>query len=256
MIFYFTGTGNALYVARHIAARQDETLISIADCMKQDRFCFTIKEKEMVGFSFPIYFWGMPTIVEAFLQKLAFENYDGQYIYAIFNCGGSIGNTDVVFKKKLHKKGYHVNSSFSVFMPDNYILMMDLLTPPHERASLFEETDKRLIAINETIVREEESKIPLHKKRWAWLESALTHPYYKKHRQTKPFHTTNDCTSCGLCATICPCQTIEMKEGRPVWGKECTQCLACLHRCPVEAIQYGKKTYTRGRYVNPFVKWD
>ena len=46
-------------------------------------------------------------------------------------------------------------------------------------------------------------------------------------------------------------ETIAMAEGRPVWQGHCVQCLACLHRCPVTAVQYGKKTANKGRYVNP-----
>jgi NAD-dependent dihydropyrimidine dehydrogenase PreA subunit len=42
--------------------------------------------------------------------------------------------------------------------------------------------------------------------------------------------------------------------GRPAWEGQCTLCLACLHRCPAEAIQYGKETVGKGRYVNPRVK--
>ena len=32
------------------------------------------------------------------------------------------------------------------------------------------------------------------------------------------------------------------------------KCNGCINRCPVSAIQYGKKTASRGRYVNPVLK--
>ena len=45
---------------------------------------------------------------------------------------------------------------------------------------------------------------------------------------------------------------IEMIAGRPVWTEDqCNMCLACINRCPAKAIQYGKKTEKRGRYVHP-----
>ncbi|MGI5933052.1 MAG: 4Fe-4S dicluster domain-containing protein, partial [Eubacterium sp.] len=31
----------------------------------------------------------------------------------------------------------------------------------------------------------------------------------------------------------------------------CTKCSACINRCPVQAIQYGKRTKKRPRYVHP-----
>lgn len=255
MIFYFSGTGNSLYVAENIAKKQNDRIISIAECVQQEKYEFTLNPEEKIGFSFPIYFFGIPSIVEEFIDNLSFKNYDKNYIYAVFNCGGSIGYTDKYLEKKLRKKRYSLSASFSVFMPDNYIILADLLTPSHEIPILLEETDKRLVSINEAITEKGKGSLTLHKKRWTWLESAISRPFYKNNRSTKPFHTTVDCTSCGLCADICPCKTISMQNGRPVWAKECTQCLACIHRCPEEAIQYGKKTYTRGRYLNPNVSF-
>ncbi|MDW7657423.1 MAG: 4Fe-4S binding protein, partial [Bacillota bacterium] len=61
---------------------------------------------------------------------------------------------------------------------------------------------------------------------------------------------------CRLCADICPEKTIVMQAGKPVWQKErCCYCLACLHRCPVQAIQHGRTTKGKRRYVNPKVEW-
>lgn len=251
MLFYFTGTGNSLYVAQQIAEKQTQKLISIADCVKEMSFNFRLQDDEIIGFSFPIYFWGMPTIVEEFIRKLSFENYKGQYLFVVFNCGGSIGDTDRIFAKKLNRKGYKLTAPFSVFMPDNYILMMDLLTPKDKINLLLTRADEHLLKINDLITKREKGELPLHKKGFPWLASALMHPYYQHHRSTKPFHATENCTSCGLCEKVCPCKTISMKDGKPIWGKECTQCLACLHHCPVHAVQHGKKTYQRERYLNP-----
>lgn len=39
MIFYFTGTGNSLYVARNIAQCQEETLIPIAKEIEKTNPC-------------------------------------------------------------------------------------------------------------------------------------------------------------------------------------------------------------------------
>ena len=59
----------------------------------------------------------------------------------------------------------------------------------------------------------------------------------------------------GIGAANCPAQAITLENGRPVWTKKkCLKCCACINRCPVKAIQYGKKTASRGRYVNPVLK--
>lgn len=251
MIFFFSGTGNSLYVAKKVAEKQNDKLISIAECIQQEKFSFTLEPNEAIGFSFPIYFWGMPSIVEDFVKKLHLDNYAGNYCYVVYNCGGSVGNTDQVFAKLMNSKGYTVSTPFSVFMPDNYILMMDLLTPADEIPPLLHRTDQRLVTINETIAKRTVSSLKLHKKGFPRLSSAIMHPYYLKHRSVAPFHATDACTSCGICVKVCPYQTIRLENGKPVWDGECTQCLACLHHCPERATQYGKKTYDRGRYLNP-----
>lgn len=256
MIFYFTGTGNSLYVAQNIAEQQQEEVISIADCIKQKHFEFALKKGEKIGFSFPIYFWGMPTIVEDFIDQMKFtHDEDDHYVYAVLNCGGSIGNTDHIFKKKLLKKGIKLNALFSVFMPDNYMLLMDLLTPEEKIPVLLANTEKRLVKINEAIAISGTGNLKLHKKGLPKLQSAIAHFYYKHDRSTKPFHATDACTSCGLCAEICPSEAISLQNGKPIWQGKCTQCLGCLHRCPAKAVQYGKKTALKGRYLNPNCKW-
>ena len=48
----------------------------------------------------------------------------------------------------------------------------------------------------------------------------------------------NTCTSCGLCATVCPTQTIVDEVERQVAfiDDKCVGCRLCLEACPVEAI--------------------
>ena len=42
----------------------------------------------------------------------------------------------------------------------------------------------------------------------------------------------------------CPLNNITMVE-----GKTCIHCSACINRCPKLAIEYGKKTIGKNRYV-------
>ena len=75
---------------------------------------------------------------------------------------------------------------------------------------------------------------------------------YKLCNKTEKFYAEDSCISCGLCEKNCPQSVIILKDGKPQWTKpECTKCGACISRCPVQAIQYGKATKKRNRYVNP-----
>lgn len=59
MIFYFSGTGNSLWIAHELSKYQDEPLISIGDEMQNsdNAFEYTLLEGEKVGFVFPVYSW-------------------------------------------------------------------------------------------------------------------------------------------------------------------------------------------------------
>ncbi len=256
MIFYFTGTGNSLYAAQNVATKQGDKLISIAECLKNNTVDFTLRDDEKIGFVFPIYFWGLPTIVIDFISRLNFKNYIGQYLYTILVCGGNIGDSDNSIKRKLMKKNYHLNTVFTLVMPDNYILAFNLLTPENQIQAILKKTDEKLVEINEIISHQEKNTTKIDKKLLAKLQTLTSYPFYKYGRNTKPFFATDDCTGCGLCEQICPCQSIHLVNGKPSWSQKCTQCLGCLHRCPVHAIQYGKKTIPIGRYVNPLCKWE
>jgi ferredoxin len=250
MIFYFSGTGNSLHVAKKIAAHQNEQLVNISDCLKAKTLEFKLAEKEIAGFIFPTYFYGMPTIVLDFMKKLTLRSSGGNYIFAVCTRGGVSGNLLNDFKKILKKKGLSLNAGFEINMPDNYILIFNLLTPPEKVGKMLADAETQIGEINSAVSERRDVKpadgfVP-------WIKTFTSYPLYKFGRSTKPFYATEDCTGCGLCAKICPCDMIHLKNKRPVWKSgKCTQCIACLHRCPVSAIQHGKKTETRGRYVHP-----
>jgi ferredoxin/flavodoxin len=250
MIFYFSGTGNSLHAAKRISAHQNERLISISDCLKARTLEFKLAGNEIAGFIFPTYFFGIPTIVLDFMKRLTLRSSGENYIFAACTCGGDSGNLLKDFAGILKKKGLALNAGFEIVMPDNYILMFNLLTPPERVGKILTDAEVRIGQINSAVSGRKDVKpaggfSP-------WIKTVTGYPVYKFGRSTKPFHTADNCTGCGLCAKKCPCGMIHLKNKRPVWASgKCTQCIACLHRCPVSAIQYGKKTATRGRYVHP-----
>ena len=120
-------------------------------------------------------------------------------------------------------------------MPDNYILLFNLLPPAERINQLLRDAKPQIERINSAIAKRE--TVRPKTSFMAWIKTAVSYPIYKYDRSTKP---------CGM---------ITMNEHKPVWQEgKCTQCLSCLHRCPKHAIQYGNKTLNRGRYVNPNLK--
>jgi len=256
MIFYFTGTGNSYYVAKKIAEKQSERLISIAAEMdKPEReHLYEAKENELIGFVYPIYAWGAPQIVLDFISNIKITG-DLENVFSVNTCGSQEGNATKKLNKKLTKVGLNLTYGFSISMPSNYIIGEDVESKDIQEKKL-KKADERIKRINQCLSVRIKGSFDLLKGDAAALKSSFTNPLFNKFaRTTKPFFATDDCISCGLCEKICPIHTIKMQKGqKPVWNKACTQCLACINLCPVKAIQYGEKTRERGRYKHPEYK--
>ena len=93
-IFYFTGTGNSLSVARDIGNElEDAELVSIPGVVNGN----IESDDPAVGIVFPVYMWGMPNMVVDFIQKLKISR--DQYIFAVATCAGQPGESLVQLKK-------------------------------------------------------------------------------------------------------------------------------------------------------------
>jgi len=51
------------------------------------------------------------------------------------------------------------------------------------------------------------------------------------------FIADDTCTSCGLCARVCPARAIVMRDGAPTWTLRCVDCNRCINVCPAASIQ-------------------
>lgn len=248
MIFYFSGTGNSLYVAQKIAQYHNEKLISIAKEFGNTT-TYPLHDHEVIGFVFPIYAWGPPSIVLQFIKKLTLNNQQENYVFCVATCAGSAGNVMKVMNDCLCPKGLQLMSGFSVIMPNNYIIIGDVDSKKRaaEKLALAEKTVQ---SINDTI-EQRKREFKVKKGTFPWLLTGCINPMFTKRGvNPKKFYANEHCTGCGICAKVCNCHNITVAQ-KPQWGSICTQCLACLHYCPTRAIQYGKGTEKKGRYTNP-----
>ncbi len=251
MIFYFSGTGNSLHVAKTIAEAQNEELIFIPKEFddKDNTFNYQVKKDQVIALVFPVYAWGPPEMVTDFIKKMQISG-EKPYLTLILTCGQDEGETTQFVKELLGEKGLKLDSAFTLTMPNNYIIGADV-DSKEEIARKLELTDQKLIEINATIKNRVRGVFHTKPGTMAGLKSRLIHPFFTSQaRGTKKFFATDACTRCGLCVEVCPVHTISLFD-KPVWGDQCTRCLACINRCPEEAIQYGKGTKKRGRYVHP-----
>ncbi|MEG1870134.1 MAG: EFR1 family ferrodoxin [Oscillospiraceae bacterium] len=244
-IYYFTGTGNSLMIAKEIAkALPDCELVSIAKAIDTDAVCTS----DIIGFVHPVYVSNLPNMVEHFVRKLTFN--PTAYIFSVAVCGASSGNALPLLQSILEEKGAKLSYSVVHQMPANYVVLYNIDIDKVD--GILENSDKEIPKIIEDIRSKVTNEVPPMKKTF------LT-GYLNKLRDGYPasdrnFVINNSCTGCGTCASICPANNIEMFDGKPTFKHKCEHCMACLHWCPNKAIDYKKKTQKRNRYHNPRIQ--
>ncbi len=78
-LYYFSGTGNSLHVAKELQKRIPETnLIPMVSLINND---VVETRGETIGFVFPIHFTTVPMIVKSLISKLDLKS--AKYIFAI-----------------------------------------------------------------------------------------------------------------------------------------------------------------------------
>ena len=258
MIFYFSGTGNSFWAAKQLADNFGEKLLPVANELNDEDnlFEYNLGETERIFFVFPIHSWGPAVLIPRFIEKMKLQNYRQQSVYVVCTCGDDCGYTNRIMKELLIRKSIILTETYSLQMPNNYILMkgFGLDSKKLEKEKL-EVAPKRLQEITETILSSEKKKEIYLRGKFAWIKSRTIYPLFVKYViRRNSFYTKENCTKCGLCVKICPTKTISMQKNElPRWSDNCVQCTACLHRCPEKAIEYGKVTRNQGRYYHPEV---
>lgn len=242
MLFYFSGTGNSLHAARTLL-KPGERLVSMAEAEKRSEYSYHLAKGERAGFIFPVYCFTLSDVVLRFVRKL---NLTGQgYVFSVITCGGNIGHAGGFLKRELQKRGISLSAVWPLAMPDDTVFYYDLASEAENRKKL-SAADHTLRILKENIKREQKNE-PGN-----GMTSRMMRPVYYAISGTRAFRVTDACIHCGKCEKNCPDGIIHLVNGKPTWvASHCTKCSGCINRCPAQAIQYGRKTEKRLRYVHP-----
>ena len=240
-IFYFTATGNSLYVAKRFGGE----LYSIPKVLKNNELSY---EDEKIGIIFPCYALTAPGIVREFIEKVTLKS---PYIFAVLTYGNTVSNGAGWFTEYAKKNNIAIHYANSLLMVDNYLPMFDIEKQKIKSKNIEENLNKLLMDVSE-------NKSFINK--GSLLDSFLTTGVDKitkaipNFNSVKNFSVNDQCNSCGTCTKVCPRDNLsinkELNKSKPIYGNTCEFCLACINLCPQKAIKLKKEKNPNARFKN------
>lgn len=141
LIFYFTGTGNCLYVARQLADDNTE-LLSIPQLINQKELNF---EADEIGLVYTIYGHMPPYMVRQFLRQAKLK---ANYTFAILTFGARKCNAVEILDEITQKAGYRFDYINTLIMEDNRLPNFDM----NEQVKMDKHIPENLAAIKDEII--------------------------------------------------------------------------------------------------------
>ena len=225
MIFYFTGTGNSLYIAKQI----EENPLSIPQVMRKKHLEFT---SDSIGIVAPVYGHELPSMVKEFLKKSVFHT---DYFYMILTYGKRHGGAAELAKSFCDEWGISVNYINVIVMADNWLPSFDM----NEQRKVDKRVEENLAVILDDLA--------VHKNMIAEVTNIdrAAHQQFLDRMSQMPadawqhlLRVTDECIGCGICEKVCPSSSVHIVKGKAVHiPGNCQTCLACAHACPRKAIR-------------------
>lgn len=240
-VFYFTGTGNSLAVAKAIGGEA----ISIPQVINDEDLSFT---DDAIGIVFPLYWMTAPKMVREFIDRAQLQ---ADYRFAIATYGNFAGSGVADVQSRASKQGWSFDYTATLLMVDNYLPLFEIDDQIAKLPS--KGTDAALQAIVGDIAARKSSlfKASLNDK---FLTKATAGGLKKMERGTiaRTFSVDENCTHCGTCAQVCPKGNVVVGDAGVAFGMNCASCYACIHNCPVAAIHMSDEQ-SAVRWRNPSV---
>lgn len=246
MVLYFTGTGNSRYIAKKIADETGDETISLNEKIKNKDLQIVGKMERLV-FVVPTYGWRIPRIVKKWIEDAQFAGTFGIPAWFVMDCGSEIGNAAKYNKQLCEQKGFSYMGTAQIVMPENYIAMFGV-PMPEEAKEIIRKAEPAIQEATQAVRDGKEFPLPRRNGYDRFMSCVVNPVFYRFFVKADHFYAKDTCNGCGKCKRLCPLNNIELKNGKPIWGRSCTHCMACISYCPMQAIEYGKKSEGKPRY--------
>lgn len=248
-IYYFSGTGNSLWVTRKIQESLKEAeIIPITRDLPGElaaQASENPQKPESVGLVFPVCMGKPPRIVLEFIRKMPKTD----YIYAVATCGMMPGKPLTAVKNGLLATGNSLSAGYVVPLVSNFIVL-----PKMKSDKGIDKAFQKAAAQAQTIALNVQKKVSRFDKETPGVISKpiallFFNPMYRRiPKLDKKFSINSECNNCGTCRDVCPVRNIKITASKPVFYNNCEMCFSCINWCPKKAINYTPLTKNRKRY--------
>ncbi len=267
-IYYFSGTGNSLFIAKELQKRlPDAALLPMVSLLHREKI--EIRGRT-VGLVFPVHALTNPIVVKRFLRKADFASAD--YVFAVATRLGTVYRGFSELDRMLKKIGKHLDAHLVLNMGNNEPRHGKYTVPtPEDLKALEEAALARLDSFAEAV----KAKAVFHEKGAGEGITFGLHPVLNSLMEkltisglslsehtggVNYFYADEKCVGCGICEKICLSGKLSMQNNKPVWSRKslCYMCFACLNYCPKQAVQIKdiifvkSQSKTNGRYPHPY----
>lgn len=240
VLYYFSGTGNTMWVANKIKENFKSYGIDISLINMESEKPINIKCYDFMIIGSVVYSGLEPKIVNDFLKKLPDTKKRIKTI--VYSTQASKSSSAILsMAKKLTQKGYDIVIQSAIRMPnDRYFILGKKSSLEEEKEILGRSSEKikelTKLFIENKRLKECNSKIKMSFGRiyGKFLRNSLP-------KLSKNITASKECIKCGLCLRNCPKSNITFENGRAVFHSKCMLCLRCIYVCPINAIRYKGK---------------
>lgn len=245
LVFYFTGTGNSLFVAKAFS----DSPLSIPQELKKGPQAYKADE---IGFVFPDYASSAPKIVRKFLENNTFE---ADYIFSVITYGNF--SCDVTEWWNDFAKGKGVSNDYinAILMVDNFLPVFDM----NEQMAMDKDVDENLAALIKDVGERKEYIKPGDLGNFTKEGLKMMQDGIFASTAEQQFTIDKDkCVKCMTCGKVCPHGNFSLVDDAVTFAGECETCYACVQNCPQKALSL-KSRYEgmpgernpQARYRNP-----
>ena len=247
LVFYFTGTGNSLYIARQLS----DNTVSIPQAMKKGELSY---EAEEIGIVYPIYGHMPPNMVREFIKKVQLKC---DYLFAVLTYGARKCNAVEIWDEVSKEAAHPFDYISTIVMVDNWLPNFDM----NEQKAIDKHIPENLAKIKADIDNRKKEHEPVTE------EERQQHAEFLQRanatfggvgltaKAEDWFTVTDKCITCGICTKVCPKANYTIEVERAVPKGDCELCFACVHNCPHKAIILTKgEKNPNARYRHPEIK--